>query len=87
MFSLALHGNDAGEFTLSYDQAVENALLCEELLVGTGLGDLAVLEDDESIAVLECGETMGNDQGGASLHKLLQRRFPCSLQAFLIHQA
>src|SRR4051794_13909422 len=44
----------------------------EELVVVAGFGDVAVLEDDDLVGVADGGEAVGDDEGGAAGHEVVE---------------
>lgn len=44
-------------------------MLGHEFVVGAALDDLAVVEDHDDVGVLDGGESVGDDENGASFHE------------------
>ena len=54
-------------------QLVVQAALCQQFLMGAFLPDLALVHDDDLVAVLDGGQAVCHDDGGTALHQLVQR--------------
>ena len=44
------------------------AVLAHELVVGSDLGDAALLEDDDQVGLFHAADAVGDDEGGAAVH-------------------
>lgn len=63
MYRLAFHNHT--DF-LRFLEAIVVTLLCHEFCVGAALHDLALVEDEDEVRVLDGGEAMRNGDYGAS---------------------
>ena len=72
-----------GFFFLSELRIVKRAVeaaLTHELIVVTRLGDLAVLQNENGVRILNGGESVGDDEAGAGFHQLVQRLLDLDLR-------
>ena len=53
-------------------QAVVDAVLCEQLIVGAGFLDAVGTEDEDAVVVLDGGQAVGDGQGGAAVGQLFK---------------
>ena len=53
-------------------QLVVQAALCQQFLMGAFLPDLALMHDDDLVAVLDGGQAVCHDDGGTAFHQLAQ---------------
>ena len=54
-------------------QLIISALLCKQLLVGTTLDDVSLLQDHDAVTVAYCGKSVGDHEGGSFFCKAFQR--------------
>src|SRR5688572_18682692 len=54
-------------------QALIEAVDADQLLVGALFDDASFIDDDDAVGVLDRGEAVGDDEGGAALGQLGQR--------------
>ena len=59
-------------------QAVVDAVLCEQLIVGAGFLDAVGTEDEDAVVVLDGGQAVGDGQGGAAVGQLFKAPTPLS---------
>ena len=57
----------------------EAAALGDELVEGAGLDDAALVEHQDAVGVADRGEAVGDHEGGAALHDLVERRLQLAL--------
>ena len=53
-------------------QAVVDALLCQQLVMGAGLHDALFAQHKDAVVVLDGGQAVGDGQGGAAMGQLLE---------------
>src|SRR5579862_4903786 len=59
-------------FVLELVEAVVDAALGEEFLMGALFAEAAFVEDEDAVGVLNGAEAMGDDQGGAAAEQAIE---------------
>ena len=59
------------QFQLTGVELIVGTFECEKLVVGTALDDPSVFQNHARIAVPDCGQPVGDDKYGTSLHQVI----------------